>query len=252
MEHTDGEKKYWKYASEAQYNRKYGEFFNDPQIKQEWKLILRWGKPMKDMVSLEAGCGGGYFVKKVAGLVKKSIGVDFEKGMIRKSKKLCIDTKNTQFFKADIRKLPFKNNMFDIIMCFGVVEHFDDSVEALIELKRVLKKGGALIVSVPSAYNFTNRILRRVSILRKKRPGYFQKHYTIGSYRKLLVDAGLKIEKISGIADGFWHIPTRTGILKPLLNIPVKIIQPIFMDLQDKESSFVPYLSHMIIAKCTY
>jgi ubiquinone/menaquinone biosynthesis C-methylase UbiE len=50
---------------------------------------------------------------------------------------------------ADITQLPFGNNCFDVIICSEVMEHIRDEKRALAELKRVLKKGGFLALSVP-------------------------------------------------------------------------------------------------------
>tara|TARA_B100000941_G_scaffold251912_1_gene198786 strand:+ start:1261 stop:2019 length:759 start_codon:yes stop_codon:yes gene_type:complete len=51
--------------------------------------------------------------------------------------------------KADICKLPFENNMYDLIFCNHVLEHIPEDQKAMSELYRVLKKGGTLIAQVP-------------------------------------------------------------------------------------------------------
>ncbi len=51
--------------------------------------------------------------------------------------------------KADICKLPFKNNEFDVILCNHVPEHIDDDTKAMKELYRVLKPEGMGIFQVP-------------------------------------------------------------------------------------------------------
>ena len=50
---------------------------------------------------------------------------------------------------ADIRNLPFEDQSFDLILCNHVLEHISDDRKAMIELYRVLKKGGTLIAQVP-------------------------------------------------------------------------------------------------------
>ena len=49
--------------------------------------------------------------------------------------------------------LPFPNESFDLVTALDVVEHIDDDLGALREMKRVLKPGGQLLLTVP-AYRF--------------------------------------------------------------------------------------------------
>ena len=52
---------------------------------------------------------------------------------------------NVEFRQADIYNLPFKDETFDsVIICF-VLEHLHNPIQALNELKRVLKEGGTMI-----------------------------------------------------------------------------------------------------------
>lgn len=50
---------------------------------------------------------------------------------------------------ADITKLPFPDNYFDVVICSEVMEHIPDDKKAVSELLRVLKPGKNLVVSVP-------------------------------------------------------------------------------------------------------
>ena len=51
--------------------------------------------------------------------------------------------------KADICKLPFKDNSYDVILCNHVLEHIPDDTKAMQELYRVLKPGGWGIFQIP-------------------------------------------------------------------------------------------------------
>ena len=55
--------------------------------------------------------------------------------------------------KADICKLPFKDNEFDMILCNHVLEHIPDDTKAMEELYRVLKVGGMGIFQIPQDLN---------------------------------------------------------------------------------------------------
>lgn len=55
--------------------------------------------------------------------------------------------------KADICKLPFKDNSYDYIFCNHVLEHIPDDTKAMQELFRVLAPGGMAILQVPLEHN---------------------------------------------------------------------------------------------------
>jgi len=50
---------------------------------------------------------------------------------------------------SDIKRLPFKHNSFDHVVCSEVLEHIPDDQKAISEIIRVLKPGKTLVVSVP-------------------------------------------------------------------------------------------------------
>lgn len=50
---------------------------------------------------------------------------------------------------ADARKLPFKDNSFDIVLCLSVIEHVYEYQDVIDEIHRVLKLNGELLISVP-------------------------------------------------------------------------------------------------------
>jgi ubiquinone/menaquinone biosynthesis C-methylase UbiE len=50
---------------------------------------------------------------------------------------------------ADTLALPFKDHLFDLVICAEVLEHISDHRSAVAEIARVLKPGRDLVVSVP-------------------------------------------------------------------------------------------------------
>lgn len=55
------------------------------------------------------------------------------------------------FVKADLKKLPFPDNYFDRVVCASVLEHMTDPILAVLELKRVLKQGEGLVMTMDVA-----------------------------------------------------------------------------------------------------
>ncbi|MEP5612157.1 MAG: class I SAM-dependent methyltransferase [Cyclobacteriaceae bacterium] len=66
--------------------------------------------------------------------------------------------------KMDIHDIPFAENTFDVIFCNHVLEHVDDDLKALSEMKRVLKSGGWAILQVPFFYPLPKVTLEDPSI----------------------------------------------------------------------------------------
>jgi len=50
---------------------------------------------------------------------------------------------------SDITSIPMPDESFDAVMCTEVIEHVPDPLKAVEELKRLLKKGGTLILTAP-------------------------------------------------------------------------------------------------------
>lgn len=66
--------------------------------------------------------------------------------------------------KMDIHDIPFEANSFDVVFCNHVLEHVDDDLKALSEMKRVLRPGGWAILQVPFFYPLPKVTLEDPSI----------------------------------------------------------------------------------------
>lgn len=51
--------------------------------------------------------------------------------------------------KMDIHQIPFAENTFDVVLCNHVLEHVQNDIVAMSEIRRVLKPGGWAIMQVP-------------------------------------------------------------------------------------------------------
>ncbi|MEO0896791.1 MAG: methyltransferase domain-containing protein [Bacteroidota bacterium] len=99
-------------------------------------------------IILEAGCGVGAQIKTVAPQNPESSfhSIDISHESIQQAQALANRSgiHNVSFQQADIFDLPFPDEHFDhIFVCF-VLEHLPQAVDALQQLKRVLKAGGSM------------------------------------------------------------------------------------------------------------
>ena len=104
----------------------------------------------KGSVILEAGCGIGAQTKIVAPKNRNSkfVSIDIALKSLEQAKIIINTNKinNVEFQQADIFELPYEDEYFDHIFLSYLLEHISNPVEALIRLKKVLKKEGTITV----------------------------------------------------------------------------------------------------------
>jgi ubiquinone/menaquinone biosynthesis C-methylase UbiE len=94
---------------------------------------------------LDLGCGNGRLYQLFQGLSIEYIGVDQSEGQIETAREKYPDL---DFKVAEMRDLPFEDDFFDNIYCIATFHHLPDEktrLEALAEMKRVLKSGGRIM-----------------------------------------------------------------------------------------------------------
>lgn len=114
--------------------------------------------------------------------------------------------------KMDIHKIPFDDNTFDIVFCNHVLEHVDNDILAMTEIRRVLKPGGWAILQVPFFFPLKDQTFEDFSITSpKEREKVFGQDDHVRMYGKDYADrirkAGLKVTE-----DEFVHTLQRQEI----------------------------------------
>ena len=99
--------------------------------------------------AVELGCGRGdsslFFAKRGW----QTVLVDLSEAALHIAKQNFIDQGLSCLrVKADIRNTPFKESEFDVVMNYGVLEHFEDPTVPLAEMFRILEPGGILFATV--------------------------------------------------------------------------------------------------------
>ena len=97
---------------------------------------------------LDVGCGTGSNLAAFAEL-GRATGIDTSGDALAYCRQRGVDTVSF----AQIERLPFADATFDVVTAMDVLEHTDDDLEALKELRRVCKPDGLLLATVP-AYGF--------------------------------------------------------------------------------------------------
>ncbi|KAH8678544.1 S-adenosyl-L-methionine-dependent methyltransferase [Xylariales sp. PMI_506] len=116
---------------------------------------------------LDAGCGPGTITTGLAKYASegKTIGLDISPDVLRKAKALANKANippegpgSVAFEQGNIlERLPYPDSTFDVIFCcqvFGHLEQLEKRLQALAELRRVLKPGGLLATRDAAAQHF--------------------------------------------------------------------------------------------------
>jgi len=148
---------------------------------------------------LDVGCGNCRNLKPFSHL--QMYGIDFSKEMIKQSKKFAKKHKlNINLKKADMRKIPFKDNFFDYCLCFNAIHLVNkkEASKALKEIHRVLKKDGKCLISVWNRYGILSFFLTKKEQRipwRKKDKTYYRNYYFYNylEFRNLLKKNKFKI-----------------------------------------------------------
>lgn len=129
---------------------------------------------------LDVGCGTGGNLKMLAAFGKAE-GVDISQDAVD----FCHERGLDSVKLGAAEQLPYEDNAFDIITALDVIEHLDDDVGGLREIKRVLKPDGRVLLFVP-AFMFLWGVQDDVSNHRRR--------YTMSSLIKAVKEAGFAVE----------------------------------------------------------
>lgn len=97
---------------------------------------------------LDVGCGTGIlvpFLLRSVGRKGAIVGLDISRVMLGKAKEKGFPA-NVRFVEARAEQIPLRERAFDAAVCFSVFPHFERHPQALREIARVLKPGGALYI----------------------------------------------------------------------------------------------------------
>jgi ubiquinone/menaquinone biosynthesis C-methylase UbiE len=98
---------------------------------------------------LDVGVGTGHMAFDMAQATagdNEIVGVDISEDMLDTCRARCADLPNVSFKMADLYDLPFDEESFDVVLSVQVFEYLEDVQKALLELRRVLKPGGRLVL----------------------------------------------------------------------------------------------------------
>ncbi|MCD4771252.1 class I SAM-dependent methyltransferase [archaeon] len=116
-------------------------FFRSTKIVEEGNL-------------LDIGCGAGTFLKSMKNLNMNVCGIEpssYNKEVARKNK--------LEIFNGTLFQAKYKDELFDVVTMNHVFEHVRNPTETIVEISRIMKKGGHLIIGVPNSDSWVFKLL---------------------------------------------------------------------------------------------
>ena len=104
---------------------------------------------------LDVGCGLGYALRQYASKLKiEGYGIDYAENMIKVANEILAEDKSSligtcEFRHASVLELPFPDKHFDVLTssrCLMALLEWERQQAALVEIHRVLKPGGVLVL----------------------------------------------------------------------------------------------------------
>jgi SAM-dependent methyltransferase len=160
----------------------------------ESELACRYGR---DGRVLEAGCGTGLILRRVAEVAREAHGVDLSRGMLARAHARALSCA-----QATVTQLPFPNDHFDLVYSFKVLAHVAPIGDAVAELARVTRPGGHLLLEFYNAHSLRYWVRRvrpglRISA-RIRDDAVFTRYDRLRDIRRLLPEQ-LELEGLRGV-----------------------------------------------------
>lgn len=166
------------------------------------KIILS-GIQKDAQVILDVGCGEGITLEKICKAFpgREVTGLDVMDDNIAICQKHGLPV-----CKGDVYRLDMPDSSVDCCIFSEVIEHLNDSRSALLEIRRVLRPGGRVIIVFPNDFMF--KISRIMTGMLKEafyNPGHV-KQWTPGEMCQILTSMGFSVITSYSLPFAFWPI----------------------------------------------
>jgi ubiquinone/menaquinone biosynthesis C-methylase UbiE len=138
----------WTVHARTQHDSYSGVKISETRFFQETK----WPRNLEGEFILEVGSGSGRFTTHAAATGATVVSLDYSYA-VEANHAINGRKENVLVVQGDVYRMPVKENFFDKLFCFGVLQHTPDVKKAFFTLPSYLKPGGRLAVDVYSKLN---------------------------------------------------------------------------------------------------
>jgi SAM-dependent methyltransferase len=121
----------------------------DMAAKHRVHVVLEYLDPRPDDRVLDCGCGLGWFLKVIEELAPcRLTGVDNDLPRLRRARAEI--SPGVSLAAGSVTRLPYADESFDKVILSEVLEHLSEDLEGLLEVRRVVRPGGEIAITVPN------------------------------------------------------------------------------------------------------
>lgn len=124
-----------------------------PTFNKYLDLLAKYGKPKGSIFDI--GAATGFFLKIAQKRGYKVSGVEMSDHAASMARKDGIDVSS-----GDMMSMSIENQSFDVVTMLDVLEHMTEPFTELLEVKRILKSGGLLVVNAPNGQSILSKVLK--------------------------------------------------------------------------------------------
>ena len=224
------------YNDRKKYSRTFNQLENYADFMDKYRMhaILKVIEHNQISSILDNGCGSAVISRELAKSGYEVTGFDISEVLLAQIPKI----KNLKLMVGDCDELPFKDSSFDCIICSEVLEHIKDNQLTIVEITRVIKKDGVVIITVPNLagydsldgkfkiitapIRFVNFFLRLLHLPEVYKYGYSTHFHKLfpWEWKKLLEANGLEVLQDQSVFISFWFPDILRFIERFFYNLP--------------------------------
>lgn len=151
--------------------------------------LLALARPQKADVCLDIGTGTGHTAAALADYAAHVVGLDLSEGMLRSARELYGERDNLTFVHAPAHDTKLAPSRFDLVTARHTLHHHPDLGATLLEVARLLKPGGRLVVVDEVTPNA--EVDAWYDALERARDASHVRAYSLTEWQDFIAEAGL-------------------------------------------------------------
>ncbi len=214
---------------------------------------------------LDIACGEGYGSARLARSARQVYGVDISnEAVVHAGANYVAD--NIRFLVGSCEAIPLPDQSVDLVVSFETIEHHDKHDEMMLEIKRVLRPNGVVIISSPDKQiysiepNYQNPYHVK-ELFADKFKALLSNHFRNTKHfgQKITYGSAILEEEGSSPQKSYWdennEIHSKGGSYKPVYILSIAsdselpVVYPGIYDHPESECGYASYLSSVIVER---